>query len=95
MRLNNKKLIEENDELKKKISNLENDYKVKINLLTQENEDLKNKLQLLEEEYEITVNKLNVTIETSQKDNDKYIEDLLKQITELKNANQEEEEEEE
>ena len=52
---------------------------------------MKNKLQLIEEEYETTINKLNITIETSQKDNDKYAEDLLKQISELKNNIQEKE----
>ena len=62
-----------------------------MNLLTQENEELKNKMQLIEEEYETNINKLNITIETSQKDNDKYAGDLSKQISELKNLNQEKE----
>ena len=51
----------------------------------------KNKMQLIEEEYEANINKLNITIETSQKDNDKYAEDLFKQISELKNLNKEKE----
>jgi len=77
--------LDENDELKKRIINIENDYKVKIKLLTQENEELKNNLKLSEEEYEANINKLNSTIETNQKNSDNYINDLLKQISELKN----------
>ena len=45
----------------------------------------------MEEEYEETISKLNITIENTQKDNDKYIEDLLKQISDLKNSNQDKE----
>ena len=74
-----KKTIEENEELKKRIINIENDYKVKIKLLTQENEELKNNLKLSEEEYEANINKLNSTIETNQKNSDNYVNDLLKQ----------------
>ena len=88
LRDNNKKSGDENDELRKRLLALENEYKVKINLLTQENGDLKNQLEHLKNEYELKIKNLNATIENLKKENEDYVNDLLKQINELKGGNQ-------